>query len=261
MIADPLTEGVDDMARPIASVHLDIARFSWEVGRLKTIESRSEWLDKFAEALVMRDPKIHPYAAILLAEADNFREEKSNKARESAEKRWSKNGNREENATASGRMPPHPVASDSMRSNATDRSDRSDQTDQGSLISGSDGKMEGIAFARRVISYLNEKAGKAYRIGAATQKVIQARQAEGFSEEDFRKVIDIKVETWKGTDMEQYLRPETLFRASKMDGYLNETPRPRSNGNNGFRGNGFRGHNPDDERPDLDFLPTGTGPA
>lgn len=115
------------------------------------------------------------------------------------------------------------------------------------------------ALARRVIAYLNDKAEKAYRIGKATQTIIQARQADGFTEEEFRKVIDTKVATWKGTDYEQYLRPETLFRASKMDGYLNEVPRARVN--DVARGSGFsqRREGFDDGRPDLDFFePTGT---
>ena len=40
--------------------------------------------------------------------------------------------------------------------------------------------------------------------------------------DDFKRVIDTKTAEWKGTDMEQYLRPETLFSASKFEGYLNQ---------------------------------------
>ncbi|NCB45345.1 MAG: hypothetical protein EOM59_22360, partial [Clostridia bacterium] len=35
-------------------------------------------------------------------------------------------------------------------------------------------------------------------------------------------VIDKKCAQWKGTDMDKYLRPSTLFNASKFEGYLNE---------------------------------------
>ena len=45
---------------------------------------------------------------------------------------------------------------------------------------------------------------------------------DGFTVDDFKKVIDTKTAEWKGTDMEQYLRPETLFSASKFEGYLNQ---------------------------------------
>lgn len=41
--------------------------------------------------------------------------------------------------------------------------------------------------------------------------------------EDFKKVIDWKVSEWTGTDMEKYLRPETLF-GTKFEGYLNAAP-------------------------------------
>ena len=44
---------------------------------------------------------------------------------------------------------------------------------------------------------------------------------EGFTKEDFIKVIDNKVNEWLGTDMERYLRPETLF-GIKFEGYLNQ---------------------------------------
>jgi hypothetical protein len=33
------------------------------------------------------------------------------------------------------------------------------------------------------------------------------------------KMIDRQVAKWKGTEMEQYLRPSTLFRASKFNEY------------------------------------------
>ena len=38
--------------------------------------------------------------------------------------------------------------------------------------------------------------------------------------EDFKAVIDYKVSEWKGTKMEDYLRPETLF-GTKFESYLN----------------------------------------
>ena len=40
-------------------------------------------------------------------------------------------------------------------------------------------------------------------------------------EEDFYKVINIKSKQWLNTEMEKYLRPETLF-SNKFEGYLNE---------------------------------------
>lgn len=112
------------------------------------------------------------------------------------------------------------------------------------------------ATSQQVLDYLNLKAGKGYRMAKAHKTLIDARLNEGYSLEDFRKVIDNKVADW-GTDaqMEQYLRPATLFQASKFDGYLNQKnagPKPPRS-----QGNGFRRTN-DDDRPDLDFLPPRT---
>lgn len=74
---------------------------------------------------------------------------------------------------------------------------------------------------KSVIDRLNEKAGTNYRASsAATQKHINARLAEGYTLEDFFSVIDKKCAEWKGTNMEMYLRPETLF-GSKFENYLN----------------------------------------
>lgn len=75
-----------------------------------------------------------------------------------------------------------------------------------------------------IIVYLNEKTSSRYRSTESTKKLIHARMEEGFTKEDFFTVIDNKVKTWKGTEWEKFLRPETLFCASKFQGYLNEKP-------------------------------------
>ena len=73
-----------------------------------------------------------------------------------------------------------------------------------------------------VISHLNELAGTRYRpTKADTIKVITARLKEGYSVDDLRLVVSYKCDEWMGTDMQKYLRPETLFRPSKFEGYLN----------------------------------------
>lgn len=75
---------------------------------------------------------------------------------------------------------------------------------------------------RDVIDYLNQQTGKHYKSTTKKNKtVIRARSDEGFNLDDFKKVIDNKVAEWKGTDMEKYLRPETLF-GTKFEGYLNQ---------------------------------------
>ena len=79
-------------------------------------------------------------------------------------------------------------------------------------------------FTAAVVDYLNEKAGTHYRAGVAkTQSLIKARAKEGFTEADFRTVIDKKCADWIGTEYEQYLRPQTLF-GTKFESYLNQIP-------------------------------------
>ena len=80
-------------------------------------------------------------------------------------------------------------------------------------------------YIRAVVNHLNEKAGTKYRATTeSTARHIRARLNEGFSVEDFFTVIDKKVAEWKGSDMEKYLRPETLF-GSKFESYLNAKTR------------------------------------
>lgn len=73
-----------------------------------------------------------------------------------------------------------------------------------------------------VVERLNEKAGTAYRYTTGkTRTCINARVNEGFTQDDFFRVIDKKCADWIGTKYEKYLRPETLF-GPKFEGYLNE---------------------------------------
>ena len=75
-----------------------------------------------------------------------------------------------------------------------------------------------------IIEYLNQKAGTKYKATTPkTQTLIRTRLSEGFTFDDFKTVIDNKVSEWKGTEMQQYLRPETLF-GTKFEGYLNTKP-------------------------------------
>ena len=83
-----------------------------------------------------------------------------------------------------------------------------------------------LSICKEVISYLNLKAKKNFKVNTAShQKFIKARLKEGYVLEDFKKVVDVMVAKWKGTEYEQYLQPQTLF-GNKMDNYLNQ-PMPR----------------------------------
>ena len=83
-----------------------------------------------------------------------------------------------------------------------------------------------LLICKEVISYLNLKAKKNFKVNTAShQKFIKARLKEGYVLEDFKKVVDTMVAKWKGTEYEQYLQPQTLF-GNKMDNYLNQ-PMPK----------------------------------
>ena len=84
-----------------------------------------------------------------------------------------------------------------------------------------------------IIDYLNKKTGKKFsKSTAQTRKSINARMNDGFTVDDFKKVIDIKTADWLNTEMDKYLRPATLF-GTKFESYLNESvnqqPTPPNN--------------------------------
>lgn len=84
--------------------------------------------------------------------------------------------------------------------------------------------------ASEIISYLNQITGKSYRPGTqSTGKHIGARLNEGYSIDDFKRVIDSKSAEWLGDDkMQAFLRPETLF-GTKFESYLNSAPQKEKN--------------------------------
>ena len=78
--------------------------------------------------------------------------------------------------------------------------------------------------ATEIIEYLNAKTGSSYRATTeANIKPIRARLNDNYTVEDCKRVIDSKVGQWlNNPEMNKFLRPETLFRPSKFEGYLNE---------------------------------------
>ncbi|KGL38497.1 hypothetical protein EP56_15125 [Listeriaceae bacterium FSL A5-0209] len=82
-----------------------------------------------------------------------------------------------------------------------------------------------------IVAYLNEKANKNYKTNTpATRSHIKARLGEGFTVDDFKKVIDIKTAEWlNDPSMQKFLRPITLF-ATKFESYLNQPMPTKGNG-------------------------------
>lgn len=80
--------------------------------------------------------------------------------------------------------------------------------------------------AKEVLAFLNTKARRQFRFVATTLDPINARLKAGATVQNCKGVIARKVREW-GNDprMAKYLRPETLFNATKFESYLGERER------------------------------------
>lgn len=81
---------------------------------------------------------------------------------------------------------------------------------------------EDISLLQEILLDLNTVARKRYKLTEPYKKQIRGRLSDGATLQDFQKVHRIKTAQWRGTDMEKYLHPGTLYRASKFQGYVNE---------------------------------------
>lgn len=78
---------------------------------------------------------------------------------------------------------------------------------------------------KALIEYLNEKVNRAFKPNnPKTESLVRARLRDGFKETDFINVIETKCEEWLDTEMEKYLRPDTLF-GTKFENYVNQRRR------------------------------------
>ena len=77
--------------------------------------------------------------------------------------------------------------------------------------------------AVEILEFLNEKTGRHYRPTPVNLNFIMARFREGYSKEEMRAVIAMKVREWQYDDkMRKYLRPATLFNCEKFNQYAGE---------------------------------------
>ena len=77
---------------------------------------------------------------------------------------------------------------------------------------------------KQIIDYFNQVCGTNYKYQSkATADLINARLNDGFTVDDFYKVIDKKYTEWRNnSEYCKYIRPETLFRPSHFESYLNQ---------------------------------------
>lgn len=79
--------------------------------------------------------------------------------------------------------------------------------------------------AGQVLDFLNVTVGSNFRPVKANISLIEARIKEGATLDDFKRVIKAKSAEWSGdAKMEKYLRPSTLFNATKFNDYLGVAP-------------------------------------
>lgn len=76
-----------------------------------------------------------------------------------------------------------------------------------------------------VLNFLNERAGRNYQPTRVNLDLIVARLREGATVTQCKAIISRKVAAW-GEDpkMAPYLRPATLFNATKFSSYQGELP-------------------------------------
>ena len=80
-----------------------------------------------------------------------------------------------------------------------------------------------ITEARDVLAYLNKNAGKNFRDVDSTLGPIVARLKEGYTPERLREIAFYKIEQWGADEkMAEYLRPATLYNATKCAQYDGE---------------------------------------
>ena len=78
----------------------------------------------------------------------------------------------------------------------------------------------------KAVQLLNDLSGSSFRASTkSTQKLIHAREKDGYTWEDVEAVIRHQCGQWgKDEKMRKYLRPETLF-GSKFESYLSDAKR------------------------------------
>lgn len=83
-------------------------------------------------------------------------------------------------------------------------------------------KQNFTAEATEVLDHLNQVAGTKFQPVPANLNLIAARLREGFTVDTVKAVVNRQHREWGAGDMRKYLRPETLFNATKFAGYAGQ---------------------------------------
>lgn len=132
------------------------------------------------------------------------------------------------------KWPPPPTSADIRPRMTTDAAESESDTETENTLSGGtpdrvNGKGGITGQALEVLQFLNDTTGRKFRGLDANHKpsanleLIIARLKTGVSVQDCKNVIARKHKEWAGKDdMQQYLRPETLFNKRKFEQYLGQ---------------------------------------
>lgn len=106
-----------------------------------------------------------------------------------------------------------------------------------------------------VLDYLNELAKRRFSARRSNLSHINARLQEGITAQQLKQVIELKVFQWANDfQMKTHLNPETLFRPSKIEKYLQEVEDIEKNPQK-FKQHVERNHQEEQRQRDRDFNP------
>jgi uncharacterized phage protein (TIGR02220 family) len=88
------------------------------------------------------------------------------------------------------------------------------------------GRMDEV---REVIDHLNAVTGKRYTASKGNARYVRARLNDGHTVAELNRAVDNMAAEWlHDPRMQRFLRPDTLFRPEKFEGYLNARPAGRA---------------------------------
>ena len=123
-------------------------------------------------------------------------------------------------------LPDNVVSSSSVSSNGSNNGSKQLQVPGITTSTFRSEKQELAVQAREVLRFLNEKTQKNFREVDTNLKMICARISSGVSVDDCKSLVARKVREWKDKpEMQEYLRPKTLFAATNFENYLGELGR------------------------------------
>ena len=109
--------------------------------------------------------------------------------------------------------------------------------------------------AIEVLDYLNKMAKKRFSARRSNLNFINARLQEGITAQQLKQVIELKVFQWANDyQMKNHLNPETLFRPSKIEKYLQEVEDIEKNPQK-FKQHVERNHQEEQQQRDRNFDP------